>query len=281
MAKKQKVKKKNETKVLFGTSELRGAGDSKFSVSSHTLNVVNGKDFPGNISPEGYFYSPFYEVNLREVEDEVQFIIVKRINFIPLSASVNEIKIMDYDPLTGKEEEKNLNIIKLSSPVPYSVILHQPFCIYDVLDEKTYMGYLSGVSGTELTIGTEAPIDSDGLVGNKDPDGKSRYIISLISENAPDYAEFIPSSQKLVWRGPKKMSELDSTSPLYNMPFTNGRNYIHKNLNVFVRRQDPHEEFNLFRPSQENPLRRFQVEGGEKLDFDDVQYIIDSMVDAC
>jgi hypothetical protein len=102
-----------------------------------------------------------------------------------------------------------------------------------------------------------------------------------MTENAPDYAEYIPSTGKLVWRGPKKMSDLESDSPIYNMPFTNGRLYIHKNVDVFVRRQDPHGEYRIFRPSLKNPLRRFQVEGDPKLDFDYIQYIIDSMVDAC
>ena len=77
------------------------------------------------------------------------------------------------------------------------------------------------------------------------------------------------------------MSDLDNDSPLYNMPFTNGRNYIHRNINVFVRRQDSTGGFHLFRPSIANPLRRFQVEGDAKLDFGMIKYIIDSMVDAC
>ena len=175
-----------------------------------------------------------------------------------------------------------MTFITILSPVTYDLISHQPFVIYDILGEETYRGYLDSISGAELTIVTEAQIDVSGITGEMEgASGRSSYIISILNENAPEYAEFIPSSDKVVWRGPKKMSQLDSTSPLYDMPFTNGRNYIHKNVNVFVRRQDPHAEFNLFRPWKENPLRRFQVEGNKKLDFDDVRFIIDSMVDAC
>ena len=85
----------------------------------------------------------------------------------------------------------------------------------------------------------------------------------------------------MIWRAPKKMSDLDSQSPLYNMPFTNGRLYIHKVVNMFVRRQDPHGNYMLFRPAINNPLRRYQIEGNPGIDFDYIQYIIDSMVDAC
>jgi hypothetical protein len=285
-------KKKKATEIEENESQVMlGANVEKFSICARTLNevvIVNRAEnaapyvpFPGNIAPEGYFYSPFHEVTLKELEDEAEYIVVRRINFVPASASVETVQVDSYDPLTGKEAKKDVQVIVIEAPVPYSVILHQPFSIYDAMDEITYRGYLSGVNGTELTIETEAPIDRDGLIGNADPDRRSRYIISLLEENAPEYAEFIPSTQRLVWRAPKKMSELESTSPIYDMPFTNGRNYIQENINLFVRRQDPHDEFNLFRPSVENPLRRFQVQGESKIDFDQIRYITNTLKNAC
>lgn len=236
--------------------------------------------FPGNIYPEGYFYSPFYEVKLKELDDELQSINTRRVNFKPSSASSSEVDITYYNPDCGYETEGKITEIKIVSPVPYDLLLGQPFCIYDILAETTHFGFLKEQNTRELTITTTAKIKESGLNGS-DCSGKSQYIISYLTENAPTYAEYIPSTGKLVWRGPKKMSDLESSSDLYNMPFTNGRLYIHKNVDVFVRRQDPHGEYRIFRPSLKNPLRRFQVEGDPKLDFDYIQYIIDSMVDAC
>lgn len=255
-------------------SQMEGYGIGEFIISSYTLNVVDDKDFPGNIAPEGYFYSPFYDVQLKELNDELSSITVKRINFITSSASV-DVKTVDfYDPNVGVTESKEMSFISIKSPVQYGIILHQPFCIYDVEEDTTYRGYLDHMEGTNITIATEAEIVSDDLK-------KGRYIVSFLEDNAPTYAEFIPSTQKLIWREPKKMSELENESQLYNMPFTNGRLYIHKNVDVFVRRQDPHNDFKLLVPSVSNPLRRYQIQGNGKLDFDYVQYIIDSMVDAC
>lgn len=260
--------------VLRGATLLGAPRKDMFEVEHIILNEIEDVKFPGNISPEGYFYSPFYEVMLKELEDELQFVSVKRINFKPSEATVTSRTVNSYNPETGSESAKTVYFIKIKSPLLYKVIQYQPFVIYDVSKDETNRGYLYEFSGTDYTIATEVYIKRQDLQGGQ-------YIISLIEENAPEYAEFIPSSQRLVWRGPKKMSDLESTSPIYNMPFTNGRNYIHKNINVFVRRQDPQGEFKLFRPSSTNPLRRFQVEGNGKIDMDYVQYITDTMIDAC
>ena len=261
--------------------------DDRFSISSYTLNNVDGFDFPGNITPEGYFYSPFYEVTLKELDDELQSVGTRRINFVPSGATTNVTSAITtfYRPTMGIFEDKPMWKITIFSPVTYDFIAGRPFAIYDILEETTFRGSLSAFTlsdngGCVLEIASEYPIDPSGLRG-QETSGKSRYIITMLDNNAPVYAEYIPSTGKLVWRGPKKMSDLTSDSPIYNMPFANGRHYIHRNLNVFVRRQDPHGEYKLYKPSLENPLRKFQVDGDAKLDFDYMQTIIDSMVDAC
>lgn len=279
------------TEVVIGTTDDQVV-QGKFIVSSYTLNrfTEENKDFPGNINPEGYFYEPFHEVALKEIDDNLQFINTKRINFVPSAetTSVNVSSVTFYESEAGYFTDKYLTIINLKSPISYPFIVGMPFSIYDIYEEVTYRGYLdqfkTDTDGASLIrITTESKIDQNGLNGNADESGnkKSRYIIALLDENAPEYAEYIPSTGRLVWRGPKKMSDLDSTSPLYNMPFTNGRLYIHNNINVFVRRQDPQGDRKLYAPSGKNPLQRFQIEGNPRIDFDAIKIIIDSMVDAC
>lgn len=293
--------------VLGAQNETVKKHQDLFSIYTYALNRKPGEDvppgqedkggiedergqkysFPGNIAPEGYFYSPFYEVTLKELDDELQTVNTKRINFVPSGNNVTSVTstVSTYNPQTGVFQDKNMTFITVESPTAYNFLEGQPFAIYDIMNEETHRGYLEGVNTTPeglsiLRIATEINIEPSDLRGTT-TSGKSRYIISLLEDNAPLYAEFIPSTQKMIWRGPKKMSDLASDSPIYNMPFTNGRLYIHKNLNVFVKRQDPHGDYYLFRPSFKNPLRRFQIEGNPKLDFDYINYIIDSMVDAC
>lgn len=266
---------------------LGAPATGSFIVSPNTLNEIEISSsekvkFPGNIAPEGYFYSPFFPITLKELDDEIQSINVKRINFDPKKASVEKETVTFYDPQSRLEEEKEMTFIKIVSPVKYDILAGQPFCVYDILEDRTHRGHLDSIDGQALKIAATVEIDEPGLRGLiEGSGGKSRYIISFLEENAPEYAEFLPTTQKLVWRGPKKMSDVSSESPIYNMPFTNGRLYVHKNIDVFVRRQDPNNDYKLFKPSPENPLRRFQIEGDAKLDFDYIQTIIDSMVDAC
>ena len=272
----------------------RGELQPMFSVSSYTLNEVSDGQsasvpFPGNISPEGYFYSPFHEIAIKELDDVVQEAYTKRINFIPSADTtwVYSATTTFYDPEMGVFDDRAMWFVNVASPVSYSFIAGQPFCIYDVQDEVTYMGTLNGFSsatngGSLIEIAVPNEIDGDGLRGDAaGASGLSRYMVSLVEENVPGYAEYIPYSGKLVWRGPKKMSDLSSDSQLYNMPFVNGRLYVHHNVNVFLRRQDPHGEHKLFHPSKSNPLKKYQIEGDAKLDLDYIQFIIDSMVDVC
>jgi len=292
--------------LVLGAQAEEGNHQDFFSIYTYALNRKPSEDtpiehknkggiedeetnkysFPGNIAPEGYFYSPFYEITLKELDDELQSITTKRINFVPADAEFATANTEFYYPEMGFFGTKKLNKITVTSPISYDFLIGQPFSIYDAMDDVTYRGHLDGFSsstnGSRVCIATEANIDPNGLKGRSEgSNGRSQYIISLLEENAPEYAEYIPSTGKLVWRGPKKMSDLSSDSPIYNMPFTNGRHYIHRNLNVFVRRQDPHGGYKLYRPSIKNPLRRFQIAGDAKLDFDYIQTIIDSMVDAC
>lgn len=269
------ARKTKKSIVLGATSN--DEPQEKFEVSSYTLNRIEETTFPGNIAPEGYFYAPFYEVKLKELDDDLSYANVRRINYDPASATISSRNTDCYDPATGIFSSKTVYDLNITMPVPYKFIMGQPFVIYDVLDDETLRGVIDIIdSSNTLTITTDANLEE-----KRSEIEKGRFIIAALLENAPLYAEYIPSLEKLVWRGAKKMSDLTADSPLYNTPFTNGRLYIHQNVNVFVRRQDPTGEFKLFRPSENNPLKRFQIEGYPKLDFDYVDYITDLMIDAC
>ena len=57
----------------------------------------------------------------------------------------------------------------------------------------------------------------------------------------PSYAIFRPSTSSYIWRAPINVTDVTSASTLYDIPFSNGAIYIERNINLFLKRQDPHE----------------------------------------
>jgi hypothetical protein len=70
---------------------------------------------------------------------------------------------------------------------------------------------------------------------------------------------------KYVWRNFKEHKDIDNTSELYNRPFTNGTHYLHENINLYLKRQDPLGYFGLsFNEKMPFFKTNFVVLGNEK-----------------
>ena len=74
----------------------------------------------------------------------------------------------------------------------------------------------------------------------------------------------------------------------YNMPFTNGCFYVEKNVNFFLKRQDPNGKYGLSLPLHKkysggvtNPMTRFTMGGHEPLDFSDIMHLINNLNNTC
>ena len=92
--------------------------------------------------------------------------------------------------------------------------------------------------------------------------------------SVPIYAKLCLDSKTFSWRNTLKMSELDKNSELFDMPFTNGCNYIQKNINFPLKRQDPRGEYGLSYPKFKdnepivfNVMTKYVMDGADKADF--------------
>jgi hypothetical protein len=95
-----------------------------------------------------------------------------------------------------------------------------------------------------------------------------RYRAFYTTESVPVYAKYVSQMQSFVWRKFLNPSLLPTDSELYDMPFANGRHYIEKNINFFLRRQDPEGEFGLLwakGATAANPMDYFKL-SGERID---------------
>ena len=70
---------------------------------------------------------------------------------------------------------------------------------------------------------------------------------------------------------------------LYDMTFSNGRFYVEKNINFFLRRQDPFGKYGLstgqfikIEKDISNPMDDFIIEGSKQADFSGVIYSINN-----
>jgi hypothetical protein len=93
----------------------------------------------------------------------------------------------------------------------------------------------------------------------------------------PLYAKLNRSTSKFVWRNIIKPSEVIRGGETYNRPFANGNFYIEKNINFFLRRQDPVGKYGLSGPLFKkisrvvsNPLAKYVIKGYGPYDFSSI-----------
>lgn len=241
--------------------------DEEREITTHTVltyyindmkymnNEVNNTTAPretetlvyGNICPEGYFYKPHVKIKLSEEQTAVSESPAKIIN---VSSSY-----------TIKDD-----IITLTAPTNFGFYKGDYVAFYNRLTNETSWLEIIAVSGTNLTLRMEA-------VGIIKESEKQNYRIYWSPNNVPTYAVLVPNRHRFIWKTLVPQSQLNDTYDLYETPFSNGRLYLEKNVNFFLRRQDPTGKYGLSIPiyreneSMVNPLLDYRINGYAPYDF--------------
>ena len=111
--------------------------------------------------------------------------------------------------------------------------------------------------------------------------------MSYVRDACPVYAIYSESKQEYVWRRVLAPSELTSTDELYDRPFSNGCIYINNNINLFLKRQDPHGIYYMLNywENEEgvNVKEKLRVlnKWGFKIDTSQVAYLINDLTELC
>ena len=213
---------------------------TKFTIISGFTNEYNGEKFYGNLNPEGYFYNPFTKIKIRQESDIVNTVVGKQINGTISSSSD----------------------ITVTTDINYQIMKGDSLCFYNAETTETQWLTVKESSGVTVVFykDDDVVIDSD------------KTIIIKTDEGVPVYAKYIEDYHTFVWRGILEYSELGSGDDLYDMPFANGAFYIQKNVNLFLKRQDPDGTFGLLPTNQNNPLLHYSIPGNEKVDIDSDRY---------
>lgn len=251
--------------------DFNGSNNATFTVNeknyAHYINDGHTYKIMANLRPEGYYYNPHTRIVLRKENDLVKSVKAKYLNFGSISGTFFT--------------DVYKTVVKMVVPSSYGLLKRQPIAIYDKgvewFHSRVSWGEISSINGQTIEVDfigcpfdnmpyiPGLPVDITNLL-NQQIDGKPRFMPFYSTEGVPSYAEFVKSNLTFVWRGIDKMSELDSGDELYNQPFANGRHYVEKTINFFVKRQDPTGSFGLQyakNPIHNNPMEMFNINGNE------------------
>ena len=177
--------------------------------------------YPANIFPEGYCYKAHYPITVRELDDNVQQGSHMRMAY--------ELKCD-----SGTTDHVIIKTIK-----NYYIEVGDTVYLYKKDNtHNTITGKVTSVSGDNYEL-----IEFD---MQKPNDGISNYSIYKKNPLKPDFAyEMNDGTGRYLWRDVKKEINLTPDDELFNSMFVNGAHYFHKNINFFLKRQDPHGNYGL------------------------------------
>ena len=261
--------------------------DSKFKSGSTILNTtISGtREYSGNLAPEGYFYNPKTRVQFKEFSDNLSESTVKLVK--PEKITFSQQGYIGIDGFTLDESEavidENGNTVKvwdvqIDTKTKYDWIKKDTIYFYDNKNQSTVFGFVDKFEVSETGTTVHVLVDYGELI----PDDMERYSLVTTRDNVPIYAQYLPNSRKFIWRELLKLSELTSDDVLYDMPFSNGCLYIHQNVNFFLKRQDPTNEFGMCFPEKlDTNMKQFKKGGWEKYDRTAIQYIDNNFTNIC
>ena len=253
-----------------------------------TMGSVNSDELMfGNIMPEGYYYNPHTRIPIREEDDDYTESQAKYINY------TNPRLTKEYSIVDEKTKKFHSIRVQIDVPSDYGFKKGDYIAFFNKETSAIDWGEIIIASGYQLTLrfdNTALGATSEGLVNSKviDPNSLDRKYYAFWSPDAiPLYAKFSMSKQKFIWRPLVAPSEMIQDDELYDTPFSNGRFYIEKNVNFFLRRQDPYGKYGLsiplFRETEQlvsNPMQRFVI-NGKPIDLSGILNDMNNMLDTC
>jgi len=257
--------------IRFDDYDFKNSNNTQFEVneldySNISISGTNIKVF-GNLRPEGYFYNPHTKIAIKKESEIVKTAKAKYLNFISISGAFYTVK--------------NCTIVSIEVPTGYQILRGEHIAVYDRGDginiHDIKWGEVCKVNGNLLEIEFQGspfgsfPVQYGGVydityILQEESDGVRRFYMFYSNDGVPNYATFVKSNLTFVWRGLDLMSECNYGDELYNIPFANGRLYVEKNINFFVKRQDPNGKFGLLyglNATYNNPVNLFSLPGTE------------------
>ena len=188
-----------------------------------------------NLFKEGYYYNPHYEIPIKTF-DKLQ-------TMVPDFLTIREMK---------KVEGKN-NVYQFTTLEQHFLSVGDKAILYDSLQDKYYN--LVAISGRNdnyrvftcnvFDEKTDKPAIIDYLNGKVEL--YNYKLFKMDNLGCPSYAKVLKDGTcRVIWRNILNNGFNKSDDSVEEYPYTNGAFYINKRFDIYVRRQDPHDEYWLY-----------------------------------
>ena len=266
----------NKKPFAVKTYYLNDVENSINEWGASSVNSVNQVDsgkkgiIYGNIMPEGNYYNPHTQIELKSEDSVISEAPAKFLNY-------GDESVISFEP--------KYKILVINVPTNYGFYKGDFVAFFNKNNNDTIWGEIIKTEASEKGFilhiqleDIERGYEIDDFKGDK-----KIYKAYWSPNNVPFYAKLLPNKRKFTWRKLLNQSELKNVNPLYDTTFSNGRLYIEKNINFFLRRQDPFGQYGLSTPIYKdgdniysNPMDDYSIPGSKQVDFSGIIYSINN-----
>lgn len=162
------------------------------------------------------------------------------------------------------ESKANISGITITLDKEYYIVPNDTIYIMDIDAKKIYdCGYVTKKVGNKVTISFGKNIDfkSNTIYFLKPNPLKPKYAFDMFDQ----YGTYI-------WKNIKSFGKIGNDNELYNVTYTNGALYYEKPINLYLRRQDPFDEYSLIKTNEMPSRMRALLNAGERKDVELLEY---------
>lgn len=264
----------NYHEIVRDDYDVNEGNKSGFTVEAKSISEIDieNRNVAANLNPEGYYYKPHYRIQLKEYLPDVFW----------GTDTLMGIKEMSVIPNSG---DTGVTKYKIECDRTYYMSIYDKIYLVEINNPNNIVyGYITYSSGKTYEICFNEDVDTDKIIENVDGIDTLSKTFRLFKVNPlrPNNAYLLPDASGIYeWREFKGFNDMDFNDTLYNRPFTNGTHYLHENINLYLKRQDPFGFYGLSFGSNTPFFKSNLIIFGNEKDVNNKEYIKNTEPDLC
>ena len=220
---------------------------------------------------EGYYYQPNYKITVKTVSSVLTTQKAKTYDILLLAKETINYKVSDNVFEIGLSDNPNL-------------VLNDEFSMYSINENKSYKCLVINCLSEKKFLINITEDDGKAISTAKTFSDIDNYKACVRDEVTPQYAKLSSDGAcNYLWRNVIP-NGFDDFSNIESYPFANGAFYIYKNINFYLRRQQPFHDDDIEPSSSELPYYEPNgeyIEELENVNTDVDNYFLESNIKKC